>query len=539
MTTRSTGRSLKDDRKLISGAGIVSVILYVLYFVLMVITIYNKGNYHVDELLSYGLSNNHSALATFFEDGVTYTADNDPFKEYLTADKEARFDYKMVWQNQENDVHPPLYYAILHTICSFFPGSFSKWYAASINIIFALLLLFVARKTFRLLVDDELICDLFSLAFILSSGILSMVSFLRMYVMAMFWAALLTCLIIKHVVAEPADKKGKFLFYVKVFAVALCGALTHYYCIMFTVFMCASLSVFWIVKKKWLPVLYLVITGGLVAGGTYLIFPAFIKHMFSGYRGEESLKNMKQTPGEYWIRLKSYMNIVESEIGGGLLGIILAVLALTALLCLFQKLRKKTVFGVKGSDGYRLDVFALIFPALVLYFLFVSKSASYMESRYMSPSYAVILISIVALVFILLSRLFKREHALVILIVLLSVICVNNWKDNNWNYLYKSFDQIEKKAQEHRDLDAVYVYKIWWHALPSYNELRNYRSVTFVQEENLALLDETDIKDKDQLIVFVPDNDEQKLNDMMQHDSKLTVYEQIGRYGKSMSYYVH
>lgn len=539
MTTRSTGRSLKDGRKLITGAGIVSVILYVLYFVLMVITIYNKENFHIDEMLSYGLSNNHSALATFFEDGVRYTADNDPFKEYLTANKDSRFDYKMVWQNQENDVHPPFYYAIVHTICSIFAGSFSKWYAGAVNIVFALLLLFVIRKTFRLLVDDELICDLFSLTFILSSGILSIVSFLRMYIMAMFWAALLTYLIIRHVVDDPADKKGKILFYVKVFAAALCGALTHYYCIMFTVFMCTSLSVFWIVKKKWLPVLYLVITGGLAAGGTYLIFPAFIKHMFSGYRGEESLKNMKQTPGEYWIRLKGYMNIVDSEIGGSLLAVILAVLAVTVLLCLFQKLRKKTVFGLKETDGYRLDLFALIFPALILYFLFVSKSASYIESRYMSPAYPVMLISIVALVFILLSRLFKREHAVAILIVLLSVICVNNWKDNNWNYLYKSFDQIEKKAQEHRDLDAVYVYKIWWHTLPSYTELRNYRSVTFVQEENLALLDDLDILDQDQLIVFVPDKEEQKLDEVMQRNSKLTTYDRIGPTGYLTSYYVH
>ena len=114
-----------------------TIILYVTFFLLMVITISKKENYHVDELFSYGLSNNVGHITMIFDDGAKYDP-ADVYGKYLTvSNNRHKFDYRNVWINQKNDVHPPLYYMILHTICSFFPGTFSGWYAGSINIIFS------------------------------------------------------------------------------------------------------------------------------------------------------------------------------------------------------------------------------------------------------------------------------------------------------------------------------------------------------------------------------------------------------------------
>ena len=50
------------------------------------------------------------------------------FNEYLAVSPDDRFDYAQVYENQIIDAsHPPLYYALVHTVCSFFPGVFSKW----------------------------------------------------------------------------------------------------------------------------------------------------------------------------------------------------------------------------------------------------------------------------------------------------------------------------------------------------------------------------------------------------------------------------
>lgn len=75
--------------------------------------------------------------------------------EYMTAKKGNRFDFASVWWNQTQDVHPPFYYALLHTVCSLLPGTFSKWYAGMINMMFAIFTLYVLRKTVWLMSSDD------------------------------------------------------------------------------------------------------------------------------------------------------------------------------------------------------------------------------------------------------------------------------------------------------------------------------------------------------------------------------------------------
>ena len=64
-----------------------------------------------------------------------HTPGTSVYDDYMKVQNGQRFDYVNVWRNQTNDVHPPLYYALIHTICSVFPNKFSKWFAAGINVI--------------------------------------------------------------------------------------------------------------------------------------------------------------------------------------------------------------------------------------------------------------------------------------------------------------------------------------------------------------------------------------------------------------------
>ena len=131
---------------------VYDLLIYLLFIVLMVLTIKNKDNLYVDELGNYGMANNVGGTSIVIEDGKTYYPSAIPWMEYMTVDAEHRFDYKNVWKNQAEDVHPPLSYMFLHTICSIFPGIFSIWSAAVINIVFALGTLFFLRKIALLLV---------------------------------------------------------------------------------------------------------------------------------------------------------------------------------------------------------------------------------------------------------------------------------------------------------------------------------------------------------------------------------------------------
>jgi len=45
------------------------------------------------------------------------------------------FNYGLVKLVQSWDVHPPFYYFVFHTICSFVPGVFTKWTGIITNLI--------------------------------------------------------------------------------------------------------------------------------------------------------------------------------------------------------------------------------------------------------------------------------------------------------------------------------------------------------------------------------------------------------------------
>ena len=116
----------------------VIIILQLCYAVFVFTT--QKQGYHSDELWCYGLANSYYKPFVYLEDGI-YQDDyeggyegsdithkwisGDVMKKYITVQKDQRFSYDSVYHNQILDHHPPLYYFILHTICSFFPDKFS------------------------------------------------------------------------------------------------------------------------------------------------------------------------------------------------------------------------------------------------------------------------------------------------------------------------------------------------------------------------------------------------------------------------------
>ena len=96
-----------------------------------------KEGYFIDELYSYGLSN--AEYKTDISDYDIYNTElknsnESPFFKYMTVGENERFNYISVYKNQIRDVHPPLYYMILNTVCSLTPNVFNKWSGIGINL---------------------------------------------------------------------------------------------------------------------------------------------------------------------------------------------------------------------------------------------------------------------------------------------------------------------------------------------------------------------------------------------------------------------
>ena len=95
-----------------------------------------KEGFFADELYSYGLSNSDYApfLSWYYNGERAYSGTSaehiysrEDFMSYVAVQEGQRFDYASVYYNQTQDVHPPVFYFLLHTVCSLFPGSFTKW----------------------------------------------------------------------------------------------------------------------------------------------------------------------------------------------------------------------------------------------------------------------------------------------------------------------------------------------------------------------------------------------------------------------------
>lgn len=105
------------------------------------------------------------------------------FYNSLTVQQNQIFSYASVFASQAADVHPPLYYCLIHTICSFFPNTFSIWFGLAPNILFFVLVYF-----FIVAISYDITKNyIFSLASCLiygfSLGAVSTVLLIRMYAM--------------------------------------------------------------------------------------------------------------------------------------------------------------------------------------------------------------------------------------------------------------------------------------------------------------------------------------------------------------------
>ena len=103
----------------------------------------DKKSFYCDEVFSFGLAN--SFYRPFIESDSVRSQElhyvdewfsGEVYRNYITVQDSQRFRYDSVWYNQSQDRHPPLFYAVLHTVCSFFPNTFSKWFGFIPNLIY-------------------------------------------------------------------------------------------------------------------------------------------------------------------------------------------------------------------------------------------------------------------------------------------------------------------------------------------------------------------------------------------------------------------
>lgn len=174
-------------------------------------------------------------------------------------------------------MHPPLYPAILHIICSFFPNTFSKYFAYLINVVSMVLgQIYLFRTASRLCKSDflaVLICILWGF----SVGFINMGVFLRAYSLITALSIMLLFYHTRLYLSEGSFKSNV----IKLGIIIFIGALCHHYFLVLSFAIVACFCFYYLFKRQWKNMF---IYAASMAGSVLLsiaAFPSTIDHLLT------------------------------------------------------------------------------------------------------------------------------------------------------------------------------------------------------------------------------------------------------------------
>ena len=335
------------------GAGSACRILLVIVIALQVaLALYfgsQKAGFHEDEYYSYYSSNR---TAGFFCNDRTWVDTADWAREFCVAEGEG-MRFSLVHQVQSWDVHPPLYYDLLHLVCSLTPGVFSKWQGIGINIaafVLAQLTLFALGSK---LCGDARTGLAAAALWGFSPAAMSMIMFIRMY-------ALLTLLVMLCAYLHADEGQG-LRRTAAMAAVTTAGCLTHYYYLVFLFFIGLIRFVRLLRMRRMRAAAAYAASQAAAMAAALLVYPSAAVHILRGYRGREA-QSAFFDPANIRERLSLFVPILDRYVFGGLLAA--AVIAAAAAVILRLRASARAAAGLYT-----------VLAASLLYFAVTSKTA--------------------------------------------------------------------------------------------------------------------------------------------------------------------
>ena len=362
------------------------------FLVMMLVWLYwglQKEDLFCDEYYTFAAANSR-----FGDENMNFSKDieeaswitTDYFTDKYSIDKTEIFDYASVWNNQKLDVHPPLYYILIHFISSFFIDQFSIMAGILTNMLCALVTMISVYNIFRLTIKKTYICMLATLVCGLNRGYINSVMFVRMWNMVAMFTVIMLWLYLN--IEYGKIKKGRFLLSIAV--VNILGMLTQYYfaiiCFEFAVIYILFSGYKIIKKQNTIGNLLQYIIVNIVSAGIYLlIWPASIEHVFFGYRGQEAFENISKA-GSLLHNYKTMFNFISDDIFAGL-GLIVVGCIAGVIICLYIQKKLNNTAAIYMCMGVVAGI----------YFMIVSQISEIKSARYLYPIYPLVIICCVGL----------------------------------------------------------------------------------------------------------------------------------------------
>lgn len=472
-------------------------------------TLGNLWDTVVDVLQNKGESKLLSYQADVYEEPVWISAQQ--FNDYITVQDQDAFQYLSVYFNVKDDNHPPLHFMVLHTLSSIFRGKAEPFIGCLINLAALLgtiwLLMALGRAMARELGLEKYARTAGLLAgglYGLSAGALSTVLLIRMYGMLTFFCVALLYLHLKKWQDRGfgAHNKGLIL-------VTALGFWTQYFFLFYCLLLAAvTVVLLWGRKRQREAWIYLRSMAAAAVLGVGL-FPFAIQDVFSSGRGVEALNNLSEGMNGYGSRLAAFGRIVLDGIRYREL--LAAVLLLTVLL-LFERGRKKSQGVQPEPVRASRHVLAMLLIPAAGYFLLAARMSPYLVDRYVMPVYPFAALAAALTVITLTAKWTecsgrgrKRMEAGWICAILLLVQLQSHWSYDG-EYFYRGYRWQEELAGEYAALDCICIYD----GVGYYENLKEF---TYYEKTLLTTLEELEnrqdkasIRELEQVVVLIKQN---------------------------------
>lgn len=466
------------------------ILIFILLFQLVISVYYGsrKRSLFIDEVLSFTLANHQGGgfigvPQEEWLDGTWYTNS-------LSVNEGHIFDYSIPYKNQIEDVHPPLFYFLLHTTCSLVPGSISFWTGIGLNILFFLectvLIYLLGKEVFR----SEMCALLCAFFYSISFGGINTMTFIRMYMLMTYFLLLHTYVYFKLIESEKISLKTYFFLGLTLVG----GILTQYYFLVAAFFFGVWYTFKFLLKRKWRELFRYWITLALGICVSVILFPTMLKHIFFGGRGVEARNNF--IAGENYLgNLKKMYSILDAQMFGGML--LILILGITILI-ITRKLRGGGQNPVKGLS--------LLFVCGGYFFL-VTKVAPYQTDRYLMPIYPFIYFFIIGNLYLLLAKYMKPKWSGLFCIILFGWMSIVNLKRDQFPYLYdKSTREHNAIMNEYKENLCVYIGQDNIYQYYDIQELKEYTgfyNIVDVGNEDKIAIDLNRLQEEDSIILYL------------------------------------
>ncbi len=407
-----------------------------------------KEGMFIDEIYTYGLSNNSSG--PFLEDmkgghveDTVFTRDE--LLDYVSVTGDEGFDFASVYYNQVNDVHPPLHYWLFNIVSSLVPGTFSKWTGLALNYVIYMLSLIVLYALVRRLQGSRENAAAAAVLYGLSLIGLSTVLMIRMYALLM----LLTLCLAYLIACLMEDFKVRYCLLTGLCLLA--GLMTQYYFVFYAFFLCGCYVFYCIFRKDWKALKFFVPCALVGALSLLVFFPAALDHLFSGNlvsgnNAAENLKNFAQYP----VRLIKFTLTTHHGMKGPIYVAMAAVLALAVM-------NKKLRLAFK-ERRINLNWLVIIVPAFVT-FVLVAVISPVDEIRYIYNIAPIFVLAVSFVLYLMEQSLgeekctYLRRNALLCLIALFAL-----WQARCAppDYLYPEYAEYNTALALYADSPCVY-----------------------------------------------------------------------------------